>query len=86
MAIATLTFDLTDIDDRLEHFKCVKSAAMASFIHELVYNAKKSIKYSIEAKQIKDEAFDVYDAVELVFERIHYLLDEEKIDISELIV
>jgi len=86
MAKATLTFDLADFDDRVEHLRCTKATAMALFIWNLVHNSKKSLKYTIEGLQMKKEDFDAYDAVDLVFDRIHELLEEEKIDISDLIV
>ena len=41
MATATLTFDLTDTDDRQEHLRCVKSLDMALVIWDIVYEIKK---------------------------------------------
>jgi hypothetical protein len=38
MSKATLTFDLDDFDDRLEHLRCVKSLDMALVIWELATN------------------------------------------------
>ncbi len=86
MATATLTFNLADFDDRVEHLRCTKSTAMAMFIWNLVNNSKKSLKYEVEAKQMKDNTFDAYDAVDLVFDRIYELLNEEGINIDDLIV
>ena len=42
--------------------------------------------YSVEARQMKDETFDAYDAIDLAFERIYELLEEEGINIDDLIV
>jgi hypothetical protein len=86
MATATLTFNLADFDDRVEHLRCTKSTAMAMFIWNLVNNSKKSLKYTVEARQMKDETFDAYDAIDLAFERIYELLEEEGINIDDLIV
>ncbi len=38
---ATLEFDLTDPDDRMEHFRCVKSLDMAIVLFEILHNTKK---------------------------------------------
>jgi len=86
MAKATLTFDLADFDDRVEHLRCTKATAMALFIWNLVHNSKKSVKYDVESRQMRDNEFDAYDAVDLVFDRIHDLLNEEGINIDDLIV
>ncbi len=86
MATATLTFDLTDIDDRVAHLRCTKSTDMALFIWNLVHNSKKTLKYTVEARQMKDETFDAYDAIDLAFEKIYELLEEEGININDLII
>jgi hypothetical protein len=80
MAKATLEFDLNDFDDKMEHLRAIKSTDMASFIFQLVSNTKKSIMFELENKDMKD-----WEAVNLVFERIHNLLDEYDINIDELI-
>ena len=84
MATATLTFDLTDSDDRDEHARCVKSLGMAKVIWHFMYNTKKGIKYSIEAEQQKDPSFDCYDAVDMVFSKFYEMLQEESISIDDL--
>jgi len=86
MATATLTFNLADFDDRVEHLRCTKATSMAMFIWSLVHNSKKSLKYEVEAKQMKDNTFDAYDAVDLVFDRIYELLEEEGIKIDDLVI
>ena len=53
---------------------------MASFIFQLISNEKKSIMYQLENRDMKD-----WETVNLVFERIHELLDEYGINIDELI-
>jgi hypothetical protein len=80
MAKAILEFDMNDKDDRMAHLRAVKSTDMASFIFELVSNEKKSIMYQLDNRDMKD-----WEAVDLVFDRIHNLLQEFSIDIDELI-
>lgn len=38
MSTATLTFDLSDFDDRMEHLRCVKSTDMALVLWKLSSN------------------------------------------------
>ena len=80
MAKAILEFDLNDFDDKQAHLRAVKSLDMAIFISQLTSNVKKSVLYEIENKELKD-----WEVVELVFEKIYELLDEEGINIDELI-
>lgn len=77
---ALLEFNLDDHDDKMAHFRAVKATDMAIFIFQLVYNEKRSIMYQLENRDMKD-----WEAVHLVFERIHELLNEHAINIDELI-
>jgi len=80
MAKATLEFNLDDPYDQQAHLRAIKSVDMASFIFQLISNEKKSIMYQLENRDMKD-----WETVNLVFERIHELLDEYGINIDELI-
>lgn len=82
MAKAILEFDLNDIDDELSHKQCVKANDMALMLWELVYNTKKSIEWELDAR--KDD--NRYDSLDLVYDRIHKLLDEHNIIIDELVI
>jgi hypothetical protein len=84
MATATLTFNLTDPDDREDHARCVKSLEMAKVIYNFMYNTKKGVKYSIEAEQQKDPSFDCYDAVDMVFSKFYEMLQDESISIDDI--
>ena len=77
---ATLEYNLDDPYDQQAHLRAVKSVDMASFIFQLISNEKKSIMYQLENRDMKD-----WETVNLVFERIHELLDEYGINIDELI-
>ena len=78
---ATLTFNLADPDDKMNHLAAVKSGDMAGVLWEIVHNLKKSCHQQIEHDT---KVYDHYEAVELVFEKIHDLLDESNIIIDEL--
>ena len=77
---ATLEFNLDDAFDQQAHLRAVKSTDMSSFIFQLISNERKSLMYKIEDKNMKD-----WETVNLVFDRIHELLDEYGINIDELI-
>lgn len=80
MAKATLEYNLDDPYDQQAHLRAIKSVDMASFIFQLISNEKKSIMYQLENRDMKD-----WETVNLVFDRIHELLDEYGINIDELI-
>ena len=79
MAKAILEFDLNDPDDNMAHLRCVKSLDMALVLFQLTTNLRKQIMYEIEHRELKD-----WEAVHLVFERIHELVNEHGINIDEL--
>lgn len=79
MAKATLEFDLNDSDDVMAHFRAVKSLDMALALWDIVHNTKKGLEWSLEGKEI-----DKYDTLELVYEKIHEILDNHNINTDEL--
>ena len=81
MAEAVLKFDLNDMDDKIAHLRAVKSLDMALALWSIVHNTKKSLEWSFEGKEI-----DKYEALELVYEKIHEILEEYNINTDELIV
>ena len=81
MATATLTFDLNEPDDVLAHLRCVKSTDMAIAIWDIIHNTKKGLEWSMEGKEM-----DKYDALEMVYEKIHEILAEHNIKCDELII
>ena len=79
MAKAILEFDLNDFDDNMAHLRAVKSLDMALVIFELTSNLKKRISYELEHRELKD-----WEVLDLVFERIHELVNDHGIIIDEL--
>jgi hypothetical protein len=80
MAKATLEYDLNEPDDVMAHLRAVKSLDMAIALWDIVHNTKKSLEWSLEDKEI-----DKYDTLDLVFQKIHEILDEHNINTDELI-
>ena len=80
MAKATLKYDLSDPDDVMEHKRALKSLDMALALWDIVHNTKKGLEWSMEGKEI-----DKYDALELVYEKIHEILNDHNINIDELL-
>jgi hypothetical protein len=80
MAKAILEYDLNDFDDKLAHLRAVKSLDMGMALWDIVHNTKKGLEWAMEGKEL-----DKYDALEMVFEKIHEILQEHNIDTEELI-
>jgi hypothetical protein len=78
---ATLTFDLTDFDDRFEYMRMIKALDMASMLWELQMNGyRKFTKYNDRQEGAYQEG------IEEVFKYIRELLKEHQIDVEQLIV
>ena len=81
MSTATLTFDLTDGDDRFEFNRMTKALDMAMALWEIDMNGyRKFTKYN----ERQEAAYQ--EGIEEVFEYIRELLKEHKIDVEDLIV
>ena len=81
MSTATLTFDLSDSNDRVEFNRATKAIDMAMMLWELQMNGyRKFTKYNDR----QDDAYQ--EGIEEVFEYIRGLLREHNIDVEQLIV
>ena len=80
MAKATITYDLTDPDDRLEHLRAIKATDMALVIWELVYNTRKRIEYDIDVNYLGGNA-----VLDWIMVEIGERLDEHGIVIDDLV-
>jgi hypothetical protein len=81
MAKARIDYDLSNPDDYREFKQAVASSAMASALFELIYNTKKKLEFELDSK----EDIDKYGALEIVFEKIQYILSKHNINTEELI-
>ena len=81
MSTATLTFDLTDGDDRIEFNRVTKALDMAMVLWELDMNGyRKFTKYN----ERQEGAYQ--EGIEEVFEYIRDLLQQRQINVEDLIV
>jgi hypothetical protein len=81
MSTATLTFDLSDGDDRFEFNRMTKALDMAMMLWELQMNGyRKFTKYNDRQEGAYQEG------IEEVFKYIRELLKEHQIDVEDLIV
>ena len=81
MSTATLTFDLSDGDDRYEFNRMTKARDMALMLWELDMNGyRKFTKYN----ERQESAYQ--EGIEEVFEYIRDLLAQHQINVEDLIV
>ena len=81
MSTATLTFDLSEGDDRFEFNRMTKARDMALMLWELDMNGyRKFTKYN----ERQEGAYQ--EGIEEVFNYIRELLKEHQIDVEQLIV
>ena len=81
MSTATLTFDLSDGDDRYEFNRITKARDMALMLWELDMNGyRKFTKYN----ERQESAYQ--EGIEEVFEYIRDLLAQHQINVEDLIV
>ena len=81
MSTATLTFDLSDGDDRYEFNRITKALDMAMALWELDMNGyRKFTKYN----ERQEGAYQ--EGIEEVFKYIRELLDKHQINVEDLIV
>jgi hypothetical protein len=79
---AKLTFDLNDIDEKIEHLRCVKSLDMALALWHISSNLKKECYRAIENNPKEDPT----EYVDLIFEKIYGILEEHSINIDDLVI
>jgi hypothetical protein len=83
---AIIEFDLNDYDDIIAHKRAVKALDMAMSLWEIVHNTKKSMSYKIERALEEDKNFTPFDSLDIIYDAIYDILNENNVDIDELIV
>jgi len=79
MAKAKIEFDLNDPDDKMAHFRAVKSLDMAGALWDITHNTKKGLEWTLEGKEM-----DKYEVLDLVYDKIYEILQEHNINTDEL--
>jgi hypothetical protein len=80
MATATLTFDLTDPDDLIEHKRCIKAIDVCLAIWDMDQYLRTKTKY--ESEGMSSEVYDAYDTMR---EKLREILEDRSISFDELI-
>jgi hypothetical protein len=80
MAIATLTFDLTDPDDLIEHKRCIKAIDVCLVIWDMDQYLRTRIKY--ESDTMTNEECGAYETMR---DKLREILEERSISFDELI-
>jgi len=71
---AILEFNLDEPDDRMAHLRCIKSTDMAIVLFDIVYNLRKEI-----------ENIDTDEKLDLFYDKLNAIMEEQGINIDELI-
>jgi len=71
---ATLEFNLDEPEDRMAHLRCVKSTDMAIVLFDIIYNLRKEI-----------ENVDADEKLDLFYDKLNAIMEEQGINIDELI-
>jgi len=71
---AILEFNLDEPDDRMAHLRCIKSTDMAIVLFDIIYNLRKEI-----------ENIDTYEKLDLFYDKLNAIMEEQGINIDELI-
>jgi len=71
---AILEFNLDEPDDRMAHLRCIKSTDMAIVLFDIVYNLRKEI-----------ENIDTDEKLNLFYDKLNAIMEEQGINIDELI-
>lgn len=90
MSEAILKFNLSDQDDYQDFKRVTKANDMAFALYEILRNSKKSLEWEISTKisNSKDggEPFDNFDVLDLIYERIFEIMDNNNLNIDELLI
>jgi len=77
---AKLEFDLNEPEERMEHLRCLKALDMACVLFQVQYNLKRTLESELETSNIKNP----YEVLDVVFQRLMDLYDENNINIDEI--
>jgi hypothetical protein len=82
---ATIEFNLDDSDDAELYYRMNKATDMAGALWDITHNTKKALENEIEFERSgENKEFSAYDALDLVFERIHEILADHDVNPERL--
>lgn len=82
---ATIEFNLSDPDEAMEHYRCIKATDLALVLWELS-SSKKSVDRMIDAAREEDKNIDAYDGADLVYDKLYELLEQHGVFLDKIIV
>lgn len=82
--IATLQFDLTDEQERISHFQCVKAEEMANVLFHMNCNVKQQIEAMMEQKGQRGVYPSAGEVLDAVFEQFNHLMETNGLNINEI--
>lgn len=80
---AILKFDLENPDDRVSHLRCIKATDMAIVLFEITRNLRRQLERKLEHGY--PTQLTSYQTLDVVFEEIATLMDDNGINLEELI-
>lgn len=82
---ATIEFNLSDPDQAMEHYRCIKATDLALVLWELA-SSRKGIERIIDAARDEDKNIDAYDGADLVYEKLYKLMEEHGVFLDKIII
>ena len=79
---AILEFNLPE--DREEYYQYMMAPKLAAALWDITHNLRKQCEREAEQNEKKFDGFDITDGVEIVFNHIYRILEENNIDTNEL--
>jgi hypothetical protein len=73
-----LTFDFDNREDEHRHYQCIRSQDMALALWEIAYNLRKKVEWEVESR------LDSPDPLDVVFEHISQVIEDNNIDIRKI--
>jgi hypothetical protein len=79
---AILEFNLPE--DNLEYLQVIKASDMATALWQITHNLKKQCMREAETNNESVESQYVIDGINLVYEKIYQILDDNNINVDEI--
>jgi viroplasmin and RNaseH domain-containing protein len=86
MPQATITFDLNDSDEQMAHMRAVKSLDVCLALWEIMYNTKKKIYSQVEMLPDEVTKEDIYNIVDMMYQRYWEILKDKCVELDDLVV
>lgn len=85
MARGTFEFDLDNPEDNMAFYRAAKSLDVCLVLWEILYNTKKKFQYDVEALPEQVTKMNMYDIIDLMYERFWEITNERGVNLDELV-